>query len=99
MNQQVLEIQAKTIEQMKSIQSQTLEINERIADTVTGMMPELPELPEAWTDNVPQPTELVTNWFDFLGELRQANREFVQAMTAAWFPAEAKKASKATAKK
>lgn len=100
MNQQVLDMQSKAIEQVKAMQTQALELNERIV----GLMPELPEMPAAISDRLaelPEPTDVVKNYFDFVAELQSANREFVQAMVAAWFPAEAPakaKAAKSTKK-
>lgn len=93
MNQQVLDMQSKAIEQMKSMQTQTLELNERIAETIVKMMP---ELPAPLAENLPEPADVVANYFDFVAELQSANREFVTSMVAAWFPAEA--AAKSTAK-
>jgi len=94
MNQQVLDMQSKAIEQMKSMQAQTIEFNERIAE----MLPEMPELPASFTEKLPKPAEVVTNYFDFVAQLQTANREFAQAMVATWFPAEGKAKAKTTKK-
>lgn len=95
MNDQVLEMQKQTIEQMKTVQTRIVELNERIAKSIVGAMP---EIPVPFADRMPKPAELVSNYFDFLGEIRGANREFALHMIDAWTPAKAT-AAKATAAK
>ena len=96
MNQQILDMQAKGLEQMKSFQSQALEMNERVADALTRFLPELPELPGPFAE-LPTPAEVVENYFDYMTQITEANQEFVQTMMAAWTEEPAPK--KATAKK
>jgi len=91
MNQQMLEMQTNTIEQVKAVQSQALEINERMADAVVNMMP---EMPAPFAEYMPQPAEMMANYFDFLGEMGEANREFTKSMMTAWMPAETAPAKK-----
>jgi len=86
MNQQLVEMQRQTIEQMKTAQDQIVEMNERVAESMMGMVP---EMPAPFAEYMPQPTEMVSNYFDFMGELRTANRAFVESMMAAWAPAAA----------
>jgi len=81
MNEQMTEMQNQGIEQMKSVQTQIAEFNERIADTVVGAMP---DVPTPFSDYVPSPREMVKSYFDFMGEVRNANREFVERVVTAW---------------
>ncbi len=83
MNQQVLDMQAKTIEQMKALQTRALDANERIAGTIVPM---IPELPAQVADKTPAPADMLANYFDFIAELQTANREFMRSMMAAWIP-------------
>ena len=100
MNEQILDIQSKSIEQMKSLQSQALEMNERVAEAMQRFVPEVPELPGPFAE-LPTPSELVNNYFEYMTQVSEANREFVQNMMAAWSEEPAKKApaKKAAAKK
>jgi len=83
MNQQVLDMQAQTIDQMKAMQTQALEMNSRMAETIMGVMP---EMPAPFAEYLPDPVEMTANYFDFMGEMRDANREFMQSWIAAWTP-------------
>ena len=99
MNQQILDMQAKGLEQMKSMQAQALELHERVADAIMGFMPELPELPGPLAE-LPSATEVMNNYFDYMTQVRDANVDFVQSMMAVWAPEEAAApAKKTTAKK
>lgn len=81
LNEQMIEMQSQSIEQMKNVQTQVAEFNERIADS---MVAALPEVPTPFSDYMPNPTELVANYFDYLGEMRDANRDFMERMVKAW---------------
>ncbi len=85
MNQQVIDMQTKTLEQMKTLQTQALELNERIASSVVAM---IPEMPAAAADKLPQPADVIANYFDFVADLQTANREFLRSMMSAWIPTE-----------
>ncbi len=77
----IRDAQTRQIEQIRVAQEQIVEFNERIADTVTGAMPDVRSPFAAY---LPTPTEMVTSYFDFMGELHRANAEFALRMTKAW---------------
>lgn len=77
----IREIQTRSIDQMKTRQEQLVSYNDRIADTVTGALPSW-QLP--FTQYVPKPSEMVEAYFSFLGEIRDANRDFAAKIVTAW---------------
>ncbi len=93
----IRDAQTRQIEQIRVAQEQIVEFNERIADTVMGSMP---DVRSPFAGYLPTPTEMVTSYFDFMGELHRANAEFALRMTKAWEvedaaqPAKAETASK-----
>ncbi len=73
--------QTRQIEQIRVAQEQIVEFNERIADSVLGMVPDVRSPFAAY---LPSPTEMVSNYYDFMGELQRANGEFALRMAKAW---------------
>ncbi|MFT7646269.1 MAG: hypothetical protein ACI8Y4_001003 [Candidatus Poriferisodalaceae bacterium] len=92
----VKEAQTRCIDQMKTVQEQVLSFNERIADTVLGAMPNI-ESPFA--SYLPKPAEMVENYFAFMGQMHEANKEFASRIASTWERNEAPAAPKAAAKK
>jgi hypothetical protein len=66
---------------VKTTQEQIVSYNERIADSVSGTMPDWPSPISAY---LPRPTELVDAYYGYLGELYEANREFATRIADAW---------------
>ena len=91
MNQQILDLQTKAIDQMKSMHEQALTMNERLADTMVNMMP---DVPAPFAEYMPKPAEMMVNYLDFLGQVGDANREFAKALMNAWTPAPSAPAKK-----
>ncbi len=81
MNEQIVEMQEKGIEQVKAMQDQIADFHDRVADSVVSAMP---EVPTPFAEYLPKPKEVVENYFNFVGEIRTANREFVERVVGAW---------------
>ena len=79
------EAQTRSLEQMRSMQEELAAFNERIADS---MLSTLPEMDSPFAEYMPKPTEMVENYFSFLGELHTANKAFASRMASAWERAE-----------
>lgn len=77
----VREIQTRYIEGIKSAQEQIVSYNERIADTVSGAMP---EFQSPLSEYLPKPAELVDSYYTYVGELYEANKEFATRIVTAW---------------
>lgn len=77
----IREAQTRSIEQMRTAQEQIIEFNERIADTVTGA---LPDFQSPFAAYLPKSTDLISTYFEFLNNLNQANAEFASRMVKAW---------------
>lgn len=82
----VREFQTRYIDGLKSAQDRVVSYNERIADTVTGA---LPDMQSPFADYLPKPTEVVDTYYSYLGDLMEANKEFATRMAKAWDKAEA----------
>jgi hypothetical protein len=98
-------VQTRSLHRVRSAQDQVASYNERLADTVTDV---LPDFRPPFVRHLPSPTEVVKTYFSFIGELHQANLDFATRITSAWegsepepVKAEPKKAApkKATPKK
>lgn len=81
MNDQVIEMQTKGLEQMKSMQAQVADFHERVADSVVSAMP---EIPTPFAEYLPTPKAVVSNYFEFMTQVRDANQEFVERVVGAW---------------
>ena len=81
MNEQLVEMQNKSIEQMKSTQAQIADFHERVADSVVNAMP---EIPTPFAEYLPRPKAVVGNYFEFMSQVRAANQEFVERVVGAW---------------
>ncbi|MEM9561385.1 MAG: hypothetical protein AAGA93_02130 [Actinomycetota bacterium] len=94
------DLQARYLDGVKTAQEQIVSYNERIADTVSGALPEF-QTPLA--EYLPSPAEVVETYYAFVGEMYEANKEFASRMVAAWERTEdapaAKETTKAAAKK
>ncbi len=95
------DLQARYLDGVKTAQEQIVSYNERIADSVSGA---LPEFQAPFSEYLPSPAEVVETYYAFVGEMYEANKEFASRMVAAWertedAPAAAKETAKATAKK
>lgn len=81
----IREAQARSIEQIRTAQEQVVEFNERIADTMLGVMPDFRSPFAAY---LPKPTEVVGAYYDFVGDLQKANADFALRLAKAWETAE-----------
>lgn len=77
----VRDMQTRYIDGVKTAQEQIVSYNERIADTVSGAMPDW-QSPLA--EYLPKPAELVDSYYTYLGELYEANKEFATRIVTAW---------------
>ena len=77
----VREMQTRYIESVKTTQEQLVSYNERIADTVSGS---LPDWQSPLSEYLPKPTELVETYYGYLGDLYEANRDFATRIAKAW---------------
>jgi hypothetical protein len=78
---QVKDLQNQSIEQVKAAQTRVVEINERIADSLTSA---IPPVPNPLAEYLPKPAAVVSGYFDFMSELHAANREFFENLLKAW---------------
>lgn len=100
--ERVSEVQERMISDVETAQTRVIELNQRIADGLTDLLPEQFRLPTFEEFNA---AEMVDKYFDFAHRMTEANRAFYKEMAAIWMPvekidgpAQAKKATKATAK-
>ncbi len=77
----VRDLQTRSIDGVKSVQEQIVSYNERIADSVSGA---LPEWQSPFAEYLPKPAELVDTYYGYLGELYEANKEFATRIVQAW---------------
>lgn len=68
-------VQAQVLEALKQYQDLVVEAVRGAADTVEEVIPNRPEIPFA--DQLPKPSELAGNVFDFAEKLLANQREFV----------------------
>lgn len=80
----------RVLETVKTAQTQMVEVNERASELVESMRPE--RTPFDWT----VANEMVTGYFDFVGEIVAAQRDFTSQLLNVWI-ADAPKATKAKA--
>ena len=94
----VKEAQDRSLETVKTVQEQVISFNERIADTVLGA---LPNYQSPFGEYLPKPADVVENYFAFMGQMHEANKDFASRVASIWERAEepAKPAAKAAAKK
>jgi hypothetical protein len=78
---QVKELQAQSLEQMRAAQARLADINERVAGTVTATVP---AVRNPLADYLPKPADVVAGYFDFVSEVQSANREFFARLVKAW---------------
>lgn len=107
--EKMTETQERMLTGMGEAQGRMLEMNQRMAETVVGLMPKnemfkMASLPGM--DDMPRPAELVDSYFDFAAKMADANRSFYKEMVSIWAPKEAaeptapaKATSKAKSKK
>lgn len=77
----IREAQARSLEQIRTAQEQVVEFNERIADTMLGAMPDVRSPFAAY---LPKPTEMVSAYYEFVGDLQKANADFAMRLAQAW---------------
>ena len=77
----VREMQTRYLDGVKTAQEQIVSYNERIADSVSGA---LPEWQSPFSEYLPKPAELVESYYTYVGELYEANREFATRIVQAW---------------
>lgn len=77
----VREMQTRYIDGVKTAQEQIVSYNERIADTVSGAMP---DWQSPFSEYLPKPAELVDTYYSVVGELYEANKEFATRIVHAW---------------
>jgi len=104
--EQMTEAQERMLTGMEAAQERMIEMNKRMAEAITGVMPKsdrftvssLPGMPDA--EDLPKPEQMIDRYFDFTAKLAEANRAFYKEMVSAWaFPdSETEQAPKAAAK-
>lgn len=77
----VRDMQTRYIDGVKTAQEQIVSYNERIADSVSGAVP---EWQAPFSEYLPKPAELVDSYYTYLGELYEANKEFATRIVSAW---------------
>ena len=101
--EQMTETQERILSEVESAQDRMIEMNQRIAEAMTTILPgeryQLRSLPGM--GELPHPKELVDTYFDFAAKMTEANRSFYKEMLEIWAPEQPaeeveKKATKAT---
>ncbi len=77
----IKEAQNRSIEQMKTLQEQVISVNERMADSVMGSMP---DFSSPFAQYLPRPAEMVETYFGFMGQLHEANKDFAARIVQVW---------------
>ena len=77
----IRQLQTQYIEGMRSAQEQFVSYNERVADTISGSVP---NWSPPFADYLPKPTEVVDAYYSFVGELHETNRDFATRVAQAW---------------
>ncbi len=103
--EQMTEAQDRVLRGMESAQEQVIEMNRRVAEAMTNMLPDgdrfsAPSLPGV--DNMPRPDELIDRYFDFTAKMAEANRAFYKEMVSVWssaFDEQASGSAKASSSK
>lgn len=102
---QMTEAQDRVLRRMESAQERVIEMNRRIAEAMTNVLPDgdrfsAPSLPGV--DDLPKPDELIDRYYDFTAKMSEANRTFYKEMVSVWsdaFDDETEKSSKASSSK
>lgn len=83
---QIADAQERMLTTVEAAQDRVLELNRAAVEAITGVlptdrfsMPTIDGMPE-----LPAPTELVENYFDFASRVAQANRNFATEMVTIW---------------
>ena len=85
--EQMTEAQDRVLRSMESAQEQVIEMNRRIAEAMTNVLPDgdrfsASSLPGV--DSMPSPDELIDRYFDFTAKMAEANRTFYKEMVSVW---------------
>jgi len=94
----IREAQDRSIEELTNAQERLAELNERVAEGISGIVP---RFENPFAEYLPSPSQVVESYFDFVGKLYEANKSFSQRVAAAWERPEgstAKPAAKTTPK-
>lgn len=75
------DMQTQSIERVRSTQEQIISFNERIAETVLAVTP---NMQSPFDRYVPRPSEMVDAYFGYLGQLHEVNKDFATRLAAAW---------------
>ncbi len=77
----VREMQDRTLEQMKTAQEQFVSMNERVAEAWLNAMP---AISSPFAEYLPKPTEMIDAYYNFLGQLHEANKDCAARVASAW---------------
>lgn len=80
----VSQVQDQVIAAVKQTQDITVSAVAQVAETVAGLLPELPALPFA--EQIPAPKDVVTKAYAFAGALLDARRDFALRLIEAVAP-------------
>jgi hypothetical protein len=85
------ETQDRMLSELEANSQRVIEFNKKAAETFQGMIPtqlveEMPSIPGI--EELPTPTEMLDNYFEFAGKLSEASHTFYKELFAIWAPAE-----------
>lgn len=87
------ETQDRMLTELEANQQRIVEFNKKAVETFQGMIPtqlmdevSMPSLPGM--EDLPTPTEMVDNYFEFAGKLAGATQTFYKELFEVWTPAE-----------
>lgn len=96
--EQMMEAQDRMLTDIETAQERMIEMNQRMAEVVTTMMPggEMFRMPGF--EDMPSASEMIDRYFDFATKMAEANRTFYKELVSAWAPADEVDRAEATTK-
>ncbi len=87
------ETQDRMLTELEANQQRIVEFNKKAAETFQGMIPsqlmdEIPMPSVPGMDELPTPTEMIDNYYEFAGKLAGATQAFYKELFDVWTPAE-----------
>lgn len=83
-NEQLLEVQDRILTRVESAQDQVLEMNRRMAEAMTEVLPRRARTSLPFASRLPDPVEMVDQGFDFAARMMDVNRKFYREMVQVW---------------
>ena len=87
------ELQGQVLDTIRASQEAVTDAIRAWATTVQSLIPSLPEARVPFADQLPKPSELVSNYYDFAEQLLAAQRKFAEDAFRASQPAFARSGS------